>query len=91
VQSLRKKELLKKFNKTSPNSTVTGIEPVVGMEKTMKKWWRIWARSLGEKVGETDRQADTVAIIRTIWWLTHMATCIFIILNAIANHGWNLL
>ena len=57
----------------------------------MKKLWRIWAKSLGEKVGETDTQADTIAIIRTVWWFTHMATCIFIILNAIANHGWGLL
>ena len=39
----------------------------------------------------TDSQADKIAIIRTIWWFTHMATCIFIILNAIANHGWNLI
>ena len=54
----------------------------------MSKWWRIWAKSLGEKVGETDKQANTVASIRTVWWITHMATCIFIILNAIANHGW---
>ena len=55
------------------------------------KWWRIWAKSLGEKVGDTDREADAIDLIRTIWWLTHMATCIFIILNAIANHGWGLL
>jgi hypothetical protein len=60
-------------------------------DKMLKKWWRIWAKSLGEKVGETDQQANTIAVIRTVWWLTHMATCIFIILNAIANHGWNLL
>jgi hypothetical protein len=57
----------------------------------MKKWWRVWAKSLGEKVGETDTQADAIAGIRTIWWLTHMATFIFIILNAIANHGWDLI
>ena len=57
----------------------------------LKKWWRIWAKSLGEKVGETDQQANTIAVIRTIWWLTHMATCIFIILNAIANPGLDLL
>lgn len=57
----------------------------------MSKWWRIWAKSLGEKVGETDKQANTVAVIRTVWWVTHMATCWFIILNAIANHGWHLI
>ena len=57
----------------------------------LTNWWHIWAQSLGEKVGDTDREADTIAIIRTIWWLTHMATCWFIILHAIANHGWGLL
>ena len=57
----------------------------------MSKWWRIWAKSLGEKVGETDKQADAVAVVRTFWWLVHIATCFFIILNAIANHGWGLI
>jgi len=57
----------------------------------MRKLWRLWAKSLGEKVGETNTEADIIAVIRTTWWFTHMATCIFIILNAIANHGWNLL
>lgn len=61
------------------------------LENGMSKWWRIWAKSLGEKVGETDKQANTVATIRTVWWVTHMATCWFIILNAIANHGWGLI
>ena len=56
----------------------------------MKKWWRLWAKSLGEKVG-SDSEADKIAIIRTIWWLTHLATCWFIILNAIQNHGWGLI
>ena len=57
----------------------------------MRKLWRLWAKSLGEKVGETDAEADIIAVIRTTWWFTHMATCIIIILNAIATHGWNLL
>ena len=57
----------------------------------MSKWWRIWAKSLGEKVGETDKQANTIAVVRTIWWFTHMLTCLAIILNAWANHGWGLI
>ena len=57
----------------------------------MSNWWRIWAKSLGEKVGETDKQADTIAVVRTVWWVTHLATCWFIMLNAIANHGWGLI
>ena len=56
----------------------------------MRKWWRLWAKSLGDKVG-SDSEADKIAIIRTVWWLTHLATCWFIILNAIQNHGWRLI
>jgi hypothetical protein len=52
------------------------------------KWWRIWAKSLGEKVGETNKQADTVAVIRTFWWVVHIATCFMIILNNSKNLGW---
>ncbi len=53
-----------------------------------RKWWRIWAKSLGEKVGETNSQADTVAVIRTFWWVVHIATCFMIILNNSKNLGW---
>ena len=30
-----------------------------------KSIWRIWAKALGEKSGKDDREADTVAWIRT--------------------------
>jgi hypothetical protein len=53
----------------------------------MHRWWRIWAKSLGEKVGETDKQANIVAGIRTVWWLTHMVTCIFIIAGNVKTLG----
>ena len=56
----------------------------------VSKLWKVWAKSLGEKVGDTDTQADAVAAIRTLWWLTHMITCVMICLNAVANHGWQL-
>lgn len=54
----------------------------------LKKWWRIWAKSLGEKVGETDRQADAIAIIRTFWWVIHIVTCFFIIAHNGVKLGW---
>ena len=54
----------------------------------MRTLWRLWAKSLGEKVGETDSQADSIAVIRTIWWLTHMATCFMIIIHNGAKLGW---
>ena len=54
----------------------------------MSNIWRIWAKSLGEKVGETDTQANTVAAIRTFWWLAHIATCFMIIIHNGAKLGW---
>ena len=54
----------------------------------MKRWWRIWAKSLGEKVGETDTEADIVAGIRTFWWLIHIVTCFFIIIHNGTKLGW---
>ena len=53
----------------------------------MKKWWRVWAKSLGEKVGETDAQANTIATIRTFWWIAHIVTCGFIIASSGRNLG----
>ena len=54
----------------------------------MSKWWRIWAKSLGEKVGESDRQANAVAAIRTFWWVIHIVTCFFIIAHNGRNMGF---
>ena len=54
----------------------------------LKKWWRIWAKSLGEKVGETDEQADVVAVIRTFWWIVNIATCFAIIIHNTVKLGW---
>jgi len=53
--------------------------------------WKYWCKAIGEKAYEDDRRADRVAIIRTIWVLLHIFTCLAIILNAIANHGWGLI
>ena len=54
----------------------------------LKTAWRIWAKSLGEKVGETDKQADIVAIIRTFWWVIHILTCFAIIIHNTVKLGW---
>jgi hypothetical protein len=50
--------------------------------------WRIWAKSLGEKVGETDSQANAVAAIRTFWWVVHILTCFAIIIHNTVKLGW---
>ena len=50
--------------------------------------WRIWAKSLGEKVGETDAQADAIAVIRTFWWIAHIITCFMICIHNATKLGW---
>ena len=53
--------------------------------------WELWCKAIGHKAYDDDRKADTVAIIRSVWIILHILTCLSIILNAIANHGWNLI
>jgi hypothetical protein len=53
--------------------------------------WSLWAKALGAKAYEDDDRADRVAIIRTLIVGFELFVGIFIILNAIANHGWNLI
>ena len=47
--------------------------------------WRIWARALGEKVGEDNKRADKVAFIRTIIILQAIVTNVLIAINIIIN------
>jgi hypothetical protein len=51
----------------------------------MKKLWRFWAKSLGEKSGETNEEADKIALIRTLIFLSYLTTNIFIIANAVRH------
>lgn len=47
--------------------------------------WRIWAKALGEKAFECDKQSDQVAIVRTIVVGVNFITCIFIIAGIIRH------
>lgn len=53
--------------------------------------WELWCKSIGQKAYDDKRKADHVAIVRSVWVILHITTCIFIILNAIATHGWHLI
>lgn len=52
----------------------------------MKKYWRIWAKALGNKEGYNNREADKVAIIRTIIVAINLLCAILISINIII--GW---
>ena len=52
----------------------------------MKRFWRHWARALGEKVGESNKDADVVAFWRTLIILQAIITYLFIVINILK--GW---
>ena len=52
-----------------------------------KSLWRIWAKALGEKSGKDDREADTVARIRTLIFVSYLVTNVAIVANAVRH--WN--
>jgi hypothetical protein len=47
----------------------------------------MWAKALGEKSGSDDREADRVAIVRTIIVLCYIITNLFIVAGVIRH--WN--
>jgi len=51
----------------------------------MKTVWRLWAKSLGEKTGNTDHEADRVATIRTVIVLVYIITNLFIVAGVIRH------
>lgn len=50
------------------------------------KFWKLWARALGEKASTDNKQADKVALIRTIIVLYAITVDTFILLNIL--FGW---
>ena len=52
-----------------------------------KNLWRWWAKAIGEKASKCDKESDTVALIRTIIFLTYLITNCFIVAGVIRH--WN--
>jgi hypothetical protein len=55
--------------------------------KNRKTLWRLLAKSLGEKASKCDREADRVALIRLVMFLSIFITNCFIVANALRH--WN--
>lgn len=49
--------------------------------------WRWWAKSLGQKASECDKESDKVAVIRTFIFATYLITNAFIIAGVVRH--WN--
>lgn len=48
-------------------------------------WWRLWAKTLGNKISEDKKEADVAAIFRTLWVVLQVVTCCCIIANMIRH------
>jgi hypothetical protein len=49
--------------------------------------WRLWAKALGEKAGKNKKEADVVALIRTVVLFSYMTTNAFIVAGVVRH--WN--
>lgn len=47
--------------------------------------WRIWAKALGQKASDCNKESDMVAVIRTVIFLSYFVTNIFIIAGVIRH------
>lgn len=56
-------------------------------QKKSPNIWRLWCYALGEKQGKTNKEADTVALIRTFIFTTYLITNVAIVANAVRH--WN--
>jgi hypothetical protein len=55
--------------------------------KKQKNAWRLLAKALGEKASKCDKEADRVALIRFVMFMSIFITNCFIVANAIRH--WN--
>jgi len=55
--------------------------------KKKKTVWRLIAKALGEKSSKCDKEADKIALIRLLMFLSIFITNCFIVANAIRH--WN--
>jgi hypothetical protein len=55
--------------------------------KKKKNAWRLLAKALGSKEGKNDKEADKVAFVRLLMFLSIFITNCFIVANAIRH--WN--
>ena len=51
--------------------------------------WRLWAKALGQKEGRDEKEADKIAIIRTLIMIQLVVTNGFIIAGNVKNLWWS--
>jgi hypothetical protein len=51
----------------------------------LKRIWHVWAKALGQKEGRSNKEADKIALIRTLIILSYIITNCFIIAGVIRH------
>ena len=51
----------------------------------MNKIWRLWAKALGEKASKCNQESDSIAMIRTLIFISYLITNLFIISGVIRH------
>ena len=51
------------------------------------RFWRLWAKALGQKASDSDSEADIVAWIRTLILVAYLVTNCFIVAGVVRH--WN--
>jgi hypothetical protein len=51
----------------------------------MKQLWRVWAKALGEKMGNSDAESDRIAFVRTLIVLSYITTNCFIVAGVVRH------
>ena len=51
-----------------------------------KSFWRLIAKSLGEKSGKNNQEADKIALIRLLMFLSILITNCFIVYGVLRTH-----
>jgi hypothetical protein len=53
--------------------------------KKRKKWFRLWATALGPKEGMNEKEADIIAYVRTIIFISYLTTNLFIVAGVLRH------
>ena len=79
------KELYTLEQEVARDAEIHLLERIEESSKPKGGIWRIWAKALGEKASECDKEADKVAVVRTIVVGVNFITCLFIIAGIIRH------
>ena len=82
------KEMYTFENEVARDAEIRLLERIDESIKERQKkhsFWRCWAKALGEKASECDREADKVAVIRTVFVGVNFITCLFIVAGIVRH------